>query len=99
MAIRGMVFGMATVKVTITLEDDQVGAIRELVAAGRAASVSGFVQHAVGIALFDAAGWKAMLEDALQQTGGPLTKKECEWADALLKPPAGKRRHGRNKAA
>jgi Arc/MetJ-type ribon-helix-helix transcriptional regulator len=46
---------MATVKITVTLESDQVDSIRELVAAGRAASVSGFVQHAVRTALFDAA--------------------------------------------
>jgi Arc/MetJ-type ribon-helix-helix transcriptional regulator len=59
-----MVFGMATRKITITLNDDQVDAVRELVAAGRASSISGFVQHAVGIALFDAAGWRTMLDDA-----------------------------------
>jgi Arc/MetJ-type ribon-helix-helix transcriptional regulator len=70
-----MVFGMATSKITITLHDDQIQEIRALVAAGRAASVSAFVQHAVGVALSDAAGWKEMLEAALQQTGGPLTKK------------------------
>ena len=71
--LRGMVFGMATTKITITLEDDQVGDIRALVAAGGAASVSAFVKHAVGVALFDAAGWREMLGDGLQQTGGPLT--------------------------
>lgn len=79
-----MVFGMATIKVTITLEDDQLDEIRELVAAGQAASVSGFVKHAVKVALFDAAGWKEMLKDALRQTGGPLTKKERAWADTVL---------------
>jgi len=31
-----------------------------------------------------------MLEDALQQTGGPLTKKERAWADALLSPQGNK---------
>jgi Arc/MetJ-type ribon-helix-helix transcriptional regulator len=79
-----MVFGMATIKVTITLEDDQVDEIRALVAARQAASVSGFVKHAVRVALFDAAGWKEMLKEALRQTGGPLTKKERAWADAVL---------------
>jgi len=44
------------------------------------------VKHAVGVALFDAAGWREMLDDALQQTGGPLTKRERSWADALLSP-------------
>ena len=81
-----MVFGMATAKITITLPDDQFHSIRDLVAAGKASSVSGFVQHAVGVGLFDAAGWRTMLDDALRQTGGPLTNEERKWADALLHP-------------
>ena len=94
-----MVFGMATTKITITLEDDQLEEIRALVAAGTAASVSAFVKHAVGVALFDAAGWREMLEDALRQTGGPLMKKEREWADALLSHHGQKRVSRRGKAA
>ena len=70
---------MATTKITITLENDQLEEVRALVAAGEAASVSGFVKHAVGIALSDAAGWREMLEDALRQTGGPLTNQERVW--------------------
>ena len=96
---RGMVFGMATTKITITLQDNQVEAIRALVSAGRSANVSAFVQHAVGVALFDAAGWKEMLEDALQQTGGPLTKKERDWADTLLSAERPKRGVRKGKAA
>lgn len=42
---------MATAKVTVTLDVDQVARIRALVARGSASSVSGFVQHAVGLAL------------------------------------------------
>jgi Arc/MetJ-type ribon-helix-helix transcriptional regulator len=104
-----MVFGMATVKITITLQEEQVQAIREFVAAGKATSVSAFVQHAVGIALFDAAGWQTMLQDAMQQTGGALTEEERAWADDLLRPqeshrPGKKKSSGRsstrrNKAA
>jgi Arc/MetJ-type ribon-helix-helix transcriptional regulator len=94
-----MVLGMATTKVTITLEDNQLAEVRALVAAGAAASVSSFVKHAVGVALFDAAGWSEMLEDALRQTGGPLTKKERAWADALLSPHGQKRGSRRGKAA
>ena len=45
-----MVVGMATSKLTITLPDEQLQEIRALVAAGQAANVSAFVQHAVGIA-------------------------------------------------
>jgi Arc/MetJ-type ribon-helix-helix transcriptional regulator len=94
-----MVFGMATTKITITLQDSQVEEIRALVAAGQATSVSAFVQHAVGVALYDAAGWREMLQDALQQTGGPLTTTERSWADALLSPQGKKRGPRKGKAA
>ena len=94
-----MVHGMATTKVTITLDDAQLKEIRVLVAAGNASSVSAFVKHAVGIALHDAAGWKEMLGGALRQTGGPLTKKERVWADALLSPRRRKGGSRRKRAA
>jgi Arc/MetJ-type ribon-helix-helix transcriptional regulator len=54
-----MVNGMATKKVTVTLDEAQVEQIRSLVEAGTASSVSGFVQHAVAVALDDVAGWGA----------------------------------------
>src|SRR6185312_1399598 len=79
-----MVNSMATTKVTITLQDEQLEEIRALVNAGEAASVSGFVQHAVTVAVHDAAGWNEMLQHGLVQTGGPLTKKESVWADEIL---------------
>lgn len=81
---RGMVVGMATRKVTITLDEDQVDRIRALVEAGTALSVSGFVQHAVGVALDDVAGWGAMLADALGDSGGELSREERRWADEVL---------------
>lgn len=86
-----MVSGMATTKLTITLPDEQLEEVRRLVAAGKAPSVSGFVQHAVGIALQDAAGWQAMLDEAVRQTGG-LTRDERAWADTILSPAKPKRR-------
>lgn len=79
-----MVLGMATSKITITVPDAQLDEIRALVAAGGAANVSAFVKHAIGIALSDAAGWREMLKDALEETGGPLTAKERAWADSVL---------------
>jgi len=80
----GMVIGMATRKVTITLDEAQLDQIRALVQAGTAASVSGFVQHAVTVALDDVAGWGAMLAEALRATGGELSNKERAWADEVL---------------
>jgi Arc/MetJ-type ribon-helix-helix transcriptional regulator len=90
-----MVIGMATRKVTVTLDEAQLDRIRALVAAGNASSVSGFVQHAVSVALDDVAGWGALLAEALRETGGPLTDEEREWADELL----GVRRRRRGSAA
>ena len=79
-----MVAGMATRKVTVTLPEDQLERIRVLVEAGRAPSVSGFVQHAVGLAIDDVAGWGALLAETLAATGGPLTDDERAWADDAL---------------
>jgi len=79
-----MVTGMATRKVTVTLDEAQLEQVRSLVRAGSAASVSGFVQHAVGVALDDVAGWGAMLAEALRQTGGAVSDEERAWADDVL---------------
>lgn len=97
-----MVTGMATTKVTITLDDDQLTLVRELVATNMADSVSGFVKHAVAVALADVAGWGALLGAALEETGGALTAKERAWADSVLKPAVAKskpRSRRRKKAA
>jgi Arc/MetJ-type ribon-helix-helix transcriptional regulator len=80
----GMVTGMASKKVTITLDEAQLDRIRALVQAKTAPSVSGFVQHAVAVALDDVAGWGAMLAEALRDTGGGLSDAERAWADEVL---------------
>jgi Arc/MetJ-type ribon-helix-helix transcriptional regulator len=67
---------MATTKITITLPKEQLEDVAALVRAEKASSVPAFVKRAVTVALDDAAGWRVMLEDALQQTGGPLMDKE-----------------------
>lgn len=82
-----MVSSMATKKVTVTLDEAQLARIRTLVDAGKAPSVSAFVQHAVGVSLDDVAGWGALLAEALAQTGGELTDDERAWADGLLGTP------------
>ncbi len=75
---------MATRKVTVTLGEEQIASVRALVEAGDVPSVSAFVQGAVGAALDDAAAWGRVLADALEQSGGPLTSAEREWADEVL---------------
>ena len=79
-----MVIGMVTRKVTITLDEVQLDRVRALVDAGTAPSVSGFVQHAVAVALDDVAGWGALLAEALRETGGALSEEERAWADEVL---------------
>lgn len=79
-----MVIGMASKKVTVTLDEAQLLRIRGMVEAGTAPSVSGFVQHAVSVALDDVAGWGALLAEALRETGGVLTGEERAWADEML---------------
>jgi Arc/MetJ-type ribon-helix-helix transcriptional regulator len=79
-----MVTGMASKKVTITLDEAQLDRIRALVQAKNAPSVSGFVQHAVAVALDDVAGWGATLAAALRDTGGALSDDERAWADEVL---------------
>ncbi|MDX2180168.1 MAG: hypothetical protein SFV18_11300 [Bryobacteraceae bacterium] len=80
---------MATTKLTITLPDRQLGEIRKRVAANRSASVSGFVQDAVERSLRNAAEFRAMVDEVLESTGGPLTAEE---RTAARKALAAKRR-------
>ncbi len=80
----GMVTGMATRKVTVTLDEAQLEEIRALVKQGKAKSVSGFVQHALRISLQDVAEFDAMHEASLLATGGPMTDEERRWADDIL---------------
>lgn len=75
---------MATKKVTITLDEAQLDRIRSLVQSRTAPSVSGFIQHAVTVALDDVAGWGTMLAEALRETGGALSEDERAWADDIL---------------
>jgi Arc/MetJ-type ribon-helix-helix transcriptional regulator len=81
---RGMVFGMATTKLTITLPNRQLEEIRRRVAAQDSPSVSGFVQQAVQKSLENAAEFHAMVEEALKETGGPLKPRERAWARRML---------------
>jgi len=90
--MRGMVLGMATKKVTVTLDTTALEEIQSLVAAGKLESVSGFVQHAVTVSLADMAGWRTLLSAALTATGGPLTRKERAWADKVLGRKSPRRR-------
>jgi len=81
-----MVVGMATTKVTITLPDGQLAEVRNRVRALGSTSVSGYIQQAVQKSLQNAAEFEAMLDQALMETGGPMTAKERAWARKILTP-------------
>ncbi len=87
-----MVSGMATKKITVTIEEEQFVRIQSLVSGGKAKSVSGFVQHAVSVALDDVAGWGALLSQALIESGGEVSDEERAWADEVLGVSSGSRR-------
>lgn len=74
-----------TQKVTITLPVATVVRVRQLVEAEQTPSISGFVQHAVAVALDDLAGWGTALSEALASTGGELSAQERGWADSVLR--------------
>jgi Arc/MetJ-type ribon-helix-helix transcriptional regulator len=93
-----MVYGMATTtKITITLPDRQLEEIRKRVAAEDSPSISGFIQQAVRKSLENAAEFRAMVDEALEETGGPLKPRERAWAKKML--TVSKRRVTRRKAA
>jgi len=75
---------MVSAKITITLPDHQLKKIRKRVAAQDSAIVSGFIQEAVQKSLNNAAEFRAMVEEVLKETGGPLTAKERVWARRML---------------
>ena len=83
-AYNGMVNGMATTKITITLPDPQIEEIRKRVAGHESPSISGFVQQAVQKSLENAAAFRAMVDEGLQATGGPAKPKERAWARRML---------------
>ena len=94
-----MVLGMATSKITVTLPDEQIKEIRKLVKKGKTANVSAFVKRAVHSALQDVKAFQTMIDEALEQTGGPLTDEERAWVDSIAGPNRHTARRKRRKAA
>jgi Arc/MetJ-type ribon-helix-helix transcriptional regulator len=78
-----MIGGMTTTKIAVSLPAELVEQAHRAVAAGRAASVSGYVAMALEekAKLDDLA---SLLDEMLAETGGPLTAKERRAADRAL---------------
>lgn len=77
-----MIFGMTKAKIAVSLPAELVAAAKKAVLAGRAASVSGYVEAA--LVAYVASDDDAWIDDLLEQTGGPLTNEEIAWADHAL---------------
>ena len=79
----GMIAGMTTSKIAVSLPSELVEQAQRAVADGRAASVSAYVARALEeqAKLDDLA---ALLDEMLTETGGPLTASERRAADRAL---------------
>jgi hypothetical protein len=75
---------VAPVEVAVRPSQRRAGICLTACSNAAARGVSGFVQHAVAVALDDVAGCGAMLAEALRATGGELTDRERAWADKVL---------------
>ena len=70
-------------KIAVSLPPHLVNAAKKAVRAGRSPNVSAYVADALEEkAKHD--DLAALLEEMLAETGGPMTKKEREWADRVL---------------
>lgn len=94
-----MVSCMATVKVTITLDEAQLADVRKRVADGEARNVSAFVQQAVARELDGDSALRAMIDEGLAKTGGPVTPKERAWVKRVLTSPAGRSKQTKRRRA
>jgi len=89
----GMNIDVTVAKIAISVPEEVVARVRRAVAKGHAASVSAYVTSAIEQkAMLDEL--EGMLEEMLEETGGPLTTAEISEADRILGlGPKKKRRH------
>lgn len=84
----GMSPGMTEVerkaKIAISIRADLLEQVHATVADGDAPSVSAFIERSVANQLQIDAELGALLDSALDGTGGPVTDEERSWADRVL---------------
>ena len=70
-------------KIAISVESDLVDAAKAMVDAGRASSVSAYIAEALEekLAVDDS---QRFFDELLDESGGPITQEERDWADGLL---------------
>jgi hypothetical protein len=79
-----MIIGMTKAKIAITIDDELVRRAKLEVAAGRASSVSAYIEEAVA-ARAQADALDALLDELLAASGGPLTAQERAETDRVLR--------------
>ena len=78
-----MMIGMTKAKIAVSLPEELVDRAREAVRAGRADSVSAYVESALEEkARLD--DLESLLDEMLAESGGPLTARERRAADRAL---------------
>jgi len=90
---------MAETNYTVTLSEKQVKDIQAAVAINYATDVQDFLNTAVTSYIASTKTWDQLLDESLEQTGGPPTKKEREWLDSIFRPDAGSKAKKKKKVA
>lgn len=80
----GMMTGMTKVKIAVSLPAELVEQAKRAVAEGRAASVSAYVAEALAEKSSEE-DFDALLDQMLEETGGPPTPEEEAWVDSILR--------------
>jgi Arc/MetJ-type ribon-helix-helix transcriptional regulator len=79
----GMIRGMTSAKVAISLPKEVLARARAAVRRGDAPSLSAYVSQALAEKTNED-DIMQMLNEMLEETGGPLTPEEIRWADGVL---------------
>jgi hypothetical protein len=83
MASHGMIDGMTSAKIAISLPKEVLARARAAVRRGDAPSLSAYVSKAIEDKTNDDDLMK-MLQEILEETGGAPTPEEIRWADGVL---------------
>jgi antitoxin ParD1/3/4 len=93
----GMIPGMTSAKVAISLPKEVLARARAAVRRGDAPTLSAYVSQAIEEKTSDDDLMK-MLEEMLDETGGPPTPEEIRWADGVLGIAPKSKRKSKRKA-
>ena len=79
-----MIAGMTTAKIAVSLPEEVLRRAQRAVRRGRAPSMSAYVAEALE-QKSKGDDLEELLDEMLEETGGPLTAKERQWADRVLR--------------